>query len=151
MARWHKSQYGEIGRENDHCEREICFSDDLSLDNAICSFSDAIENKKITGCFGDYLYSVNGNQIILDNLDLYYRFQEYDLVISITGYQRVLMSKAGSSGKYRRQVQTWEDLRQALEEGYVIGTDKKRGIKTFRLKSGTNYSYSPEDIFVFDK
>ena len=107
--------------------------------------TDCIQDEAIEGALGDYLYAwKNGQQILIGS-----RQQEGalpdDSVVVTTSF--VFMSK--DDGRQQRRPTTWNDLRALLAEGWVVGTDKKPGVKAWYPKTGRSIRRQLQDIYVF--
>lgn len=130
---------------NDHVE--ITLVKGLHPKDSICSLAEAINNPQISGRFGDYLYCVkNGRQVILGHGDWEQPLHENHRLITA---QTVFMSK--NDGNYHRRPSTWEEMRELLSQGWVLGTNRYPGIKIWYPDNGRNYRRSPEEIYVFER
>lgn len=124
--------------------RTIAFTEDLRSEDALCTLDEAIERPNITGCLGDYLYCVkNGRQILLG----------HDGGLAPLGpgstvgvVQYIYVSKDLT---HHRHTETWEELRDYMRAGWVIGTIRYPGVKFWFMDNGRNNRRAPERIFVF--
>jgi len=118
----------------------------LSSKDAVCTFAEAILDERISGNFGDYFYCVkNGRQVVFSQ-----GYSEPMGVGSrISTVHDVFMSK--NDGCYYHHPATWEELRELLKQGWVIGTDRRPGVKFCFPDNGRNFRRLPEHLFVFNK
>lgn len=119
----------------------------LDPGEAIGSMQECVQSETVTGLIGDYLYAwKNGMQILVGRPN----FEGGVLAggrVSMT--QLVFTSK--NNGREHRRPATWEDLRSALEEGWVVGTDARPGLKCWYPLTGRAIRRSMDDIYVFRK
>ena len=112
--------------------------------DAVCTFAEAISRPDITGNFGDFLYCAqNGQQVLLGHSGP----ELLGTGGSATASHSVFMSK--DDGSWHRSPVTWEELRDLLSQGWVLGTDRRPGIKTWYPHNGRNWRLTPEDVYVF--
>jgi hypothetical protein len=118
----------------------------LSISSALCTFEEAIKNAQIIGSFSNFMYSEkNGRQIILDH-----GYGDKLEAGTVTSYNHSIFITR-QDGRYKKHVTTWEELRQHLSEGWVLGTARRQGIKVNLPDSGRNNRLQPEKIYVFQK
>ncbi len=118
----------------------------LSISSALCTFADAIKNLDITGSFGNFMYSVkNGRQVLLGHG----YGDKLDAGTIDTNNHSVFITR--QDGRYKKHVITWEELRQYLSEGWVLGTERRQGIKVNFPDSGRNNRLQPERIYLYQK
>lgn len=124
--------------------RTVALTEDLRSSDAFCTLEEAIARPDITGCFGDYLYCVkNGRQVLLGHGG---NLEPMSPGSVVTTVQSVFVTK----GPYQhRNPETWEALRDYLNQGWIIGTVKQPGIKLWFADNGRNNRRTPERLFVF--
>lgn len=125
--------------------RTIEIVESVDLEDAIGTISDLIKNEAISGSFGDYLYGLRSKkQVLLGH--------EYPSPVSPGGTvgsaQYIFVTKGI---QYKRHAETWEDLRELLDQGWIIGTERRPGVKIWYPVLGRNHRRDPDDIFVFRK
>jgi len=118
----------------------------LSAASALCTFADAIKNKDITGRFSAFMYCVRNGRNVLLGHGYGDKMEAGGLVSYNYG---VFITK--EDGRYKKNVYTWEELRQYLSEGWILGTDRKQGVKVHFPNSGRNNRLQPERIYIFQK
>jgi hypothetical protein len=116
---------------------------------AIGSFAECLERSKVNGAFDNYRFCVqNGRQVLLGH-----QFTGGKETLPKTQsvfWTGKLVNTVFVSKKDRgpRHVQTWEELREALKEGWLIGTRRSPGVKIYFADSGRNNRREAERILV---
>lgn len=118
----------------------------LDPDRAVGTVADCLEDARVTGPFDSYLYCVaNGRRVLLGHQDTPTITEGHRVVIRGSYIDSVFVSR----GNYRhRDRTTWEELREAVSEGWVIGTERYPGVKIWFCSAGRNSRREPERIFV---
>ena len=121
----------------------------LDLDEAIGSFAECLERSKVNGAFDDYRFCVqNGRQVLLGH---HFTGDQEALpktgIVSWSGgsINTVFVSK---EDRGPRHVQTWEELREALKDGWLIGTRRSPGVKIYFADNGRNNRREADRILV---
>jgi len=118
--------------------------DQLDPDKAIGTMEELLQNGVGKGAFGKYLYCLkNGKQVLLGHSNP----SPIGPGGRVSSTQCVFITKGIP---YKRNVATWEDLKEYLEQGWIIGTQKRPGIKVWHPLTGRNYRRDPMDIYVFE-
>ena len=113
---------------------------------AIGTISECIQNPDVTGDLIDYDYFVlNGRRVLLGHYD-FPEFAKDAQVVEIGGMK--INAIFVTQGNRKRHVTTWEELRLLLAEGWVIGTERRPGVKIWFASSGRNSRRGPEKIYV---
>jgi len=116
----------------------------LDLGDAIGTMLECSQDVTVEGALGDYIFAwKNGQQILIGS-----RQQEALTEESVVGTTPfVFMSK--DDGRQQRRPTTWSDLRALVAEGWVVGTDRKPGVKGWYPKTGRSIRRQMQDIYVF--
>lgn len=105
---------------------------------------DCLQDETVEGALGDYLYAwKNGQQILIGTRQQGALLEES--VLETTAF--VFMSK--DEGRQQRRPSTWNELRALLAEGWVVGTDRKPGVKGWYPQTGRSIRRQMQDIYVF--
>ena len=118
----------------------------IDISTAFETFADAINDANFTGNFGEYLYcNKNGRQILLG----YHDGTKMELGYEIVYVHPVFISK--DHGSYKKNVRTFEELRSHLSEGWMIGTNRRQGIRISFTDKTENRRLDPRYIFIVQK
>lgn len=113
---------------------------------AIGTIAECIQNPEVAGDLIDYDYFVlNGRRVLLGHYDFPAVGADTDSV-EIGGSH--INSIFVTQGNRRRSVTTWEELRSLLAEGWVIGTERRPGVKIWFASTGRNSRRDPAKIYV---
>lgn len=113
---------------------------------AIGTIAECIQNPEITGDLIDYDYFVlNGRRVLLGHHD-FPGFDGDTEVVEIGGSN--VNAIFVTQGNRKCNVTTWEEVRSLLTEGWVIGTDRRPGVKIWFASTGRNSRRDPSKIFV---
>jgi hypothetical protein len=122
----------------------------LDLEEAIGTFAECLERSNVQGAFDNYRFCVqNGRQVLLGHHDLRNGSGE----ISTTPFEYSKGSAVNTvfvsqEDRGPRHAQTWEELREALKEGWLIGTRRYPGVKICFADNGRNFRREAERILV---
>ena len=120
----------------------------LDTQLAIGTFTDCLAMPGVSGAFDHYRYCVaKGRQILLGYLS---DSVPVGIVTITTSAPEGLVNHVFVSKDVRqhRSVYTWEELRAYLQEGGLIGSVHRTGIKIWYVHSGRNARQEPDAIFV---
>lgn len=123
------------------------FFKQFKVSGALCTMSDGILlPDKVNGEFEQYLYGLqNGKQVLLGH----HPFPALNIGDTVSLTQYVFVSR--EDGTQRRQLATWEALREYLSQGWVIGTDRYPGVKLWLASKGHNLRRPLETVYVFSR
>jgi hypothetical protein len=114
---------------------------------AIGTIAECIQNPDVSGDLIDYDYFVlNGRRVLLGHYD-------FPPVASVpSGLSIVEGGNINSifvtQGNRKRNVTTWDELRALLSDGWVIGTERRPGVKIWFASTARNSRRDPDKIFV---
>jgi hypothetical protein len=126
----------------------------LDITCALGNFTECLEREDITGRFDKYRYcAANGRQVLLghhNGLDGIEPGHVIEVHLLRRGESKgVANSVFISKGlNYHRQVDSWEELRRFMKEGWIIGTERHPGLKICFADKGRNYRRRANRIFV---
>jgi len=124
--------------------RTIAFSEDLRSEDSLYTLAEAIQRPDITGRFDYYLYCVeNGRQVLLGHNSIVEPMGPGSTASTI---QYIFVTQGNT---HHHRTETWEELRDYLRQGWIIGTVKQPGAKLSFMDTGRNNRRVPERIFVF--
>jgi hypothetical protein len=127
----------------------------LEVESAIGTLAECIEQEDILGSFDDYKYcAANGRQVLLGH--------HSGVRIDPGEIRRIRNLSRGKKGKvnsvnsvfvskglhHHKAAYTWEELREYLQNGWVIGTERYPGVKICFLSTDRNFQRKAERIFV---
>jgi hypothetical protein len=122
----------------------------LDLEEAIGTFAECLERSNVQGAFDNYRFCVqNGRQVLLGHHTLISGRRDIlktsFAVSSRSSVNTVFVSK---EARGPRHAQTWEELREVLKEGWLIGTRRYPGVKICFADNGRNFRREAERILV---
>jgi hypothetical protein len=122
--------------------------DELVLDkeSAIGSINDCIETGSLSGAFDKFQYCVrNGRQVLLGHHDNGPILESIKIATSHSkSVNYIFMSK----GKQYRSAYTWNEVRDLLLDGWIIGTERYPGVKIWFASTGRNSRRDMKHVFV---
>jgi hypothetical protein len=105
----------------------------LDVDNAIGIIAECLEPGDVSGSFDHYRYcAANGREVLLGH-------HQYPPVNSVS---------VSKGPHHHRSARTWEQLREYLRDGWVIGTERYPGVNLWFVSSGRNSRREVDRIFV---
>jgi hypothetical protein len=122
--------------------------DELVLDKetAIGSINDYLEAGNLSGEFDKFQYCVrNGRQVLLGHHDNSPILESIKIATSHTeSVNYIFMSR----GKKHLNAYTWNEVRDLLLNGWIIGTERYPGVKIWFASTGRNSRRDMKHIFV---
>jgi hypothetical protein len=129
-------------------KKTMIVQEDLVIhpDAAIGTIAECIQNREVTGDLIDYDYFVlNGRRVLLGHHDFPGLGGDTEAVeIGGSNVNAIFVTQ----GNRKRNVTTWEELRTLLAEKWVIGTERRPGVKIWFASTGRNSRRDPNKIFV---
>jgi hypothetical protein len=122
--------------------------DELVLDkeSAIGSINDCLEAGGLNGALDKFQYCVrNGRQVLLG---YHGNGPILESVIIETPIRKSVNYIFMSKGKQHRNAYTWNEVRNLLIDGWIIGTERYPGVKIWFASTGRNSRRDMKHIFV---
>jgi hypothetical protein len=120
----------------------------LNVNAAIGTIADCVEREYVKGSFDDFRYCVaNGREVLLGHHQVpqVKPGEIREMRTSDSSVNSVFVSKGPN---HHRSASTWEELREYLREGWVIGTERYPGVKFWFVSSGRNSRREANRIFI---
>jgi len=119
----------------------------LDPELALGTIAKCLSNPAVTGSFDNFLYcAANGRQLLLGHHGR--EAVRPDHVIQAEGFPFLNYVFVSKDPQHHRHAATWEELRDYLEQGWVIGTERYPGVKIWFASTARNSRREPERIFV---
>jgi hypothetical protein len=122
--------------------------DELVLDkvSAIGSINDCLDSGDLWGEIDKFQYCVrNGRQVLLGHHNI---GPIHESLIIKTAHRRSVNYIFMSRGKQHRSLYTWNEVRDLLLDGWIIGTERYPGVKIWFASTGRNSRRDMKHIFV---